>query len=114
MTRQSLPTLPEISRPDGDVPGKFTITFAKPVHTLEYHLPMSKQKRRPVRGGLTVRAYAVLDRAIEDGVELGWMRAHKHVDNPDDDVIKEQIAAAVLGEIGEWFAFDEDVSDETG
>jgi len=52
--------------------------------------------KRPVRGGMKVRAYPVLYRAVEDGVAYGWRRAHKHIDTPDAETIKEQIVRAVL------------------
>ncbi len=39
--------------------------------------------KRPVRGGIKVRAYPVLCRAVEEGVAYGWRRAHKHIDTPD-------------------------------
>jgi hypothetical protein len=62
-------------------------------------------------GTMRVRAYLVISRAVEDGVELGWRRAHKHTDAPSEDTIREAIAAAVLGEICEWFDFDDPESE---
>lgn len=49
--------------------------------------------------------YRLLVRCIEDGVQYGWMRAHKHTDEPDEELIKEQITQAVINEICEWFEF---------
>lgn len=60
-----------------------------------------------MRGGLKVRAYPVLCRAIEDGVTYGWRRAHKHIDAPDARTIEEPIVTAVINEICQYFDFDD-------
>lgn len=74
-------------------------------------------RRRPTRlrvaGGMRVRAYEVLSRAVEGGVEYGWRRAHKHTETPGEDAIKEQVIQAVLSEVCEWFAFDDESSPST-
>jgi hypothetical protein len=66
-------------------------------------------KRRAVTGGLRVRAYEVLRRAVEEGLDYGWMRAHKHTDRPDEATIKDQILQGVMNEVCEYF----DCGDET-
>ncbi len=65
------------------------------------------KKKRPVADGLRVRAYQVLRRAIEEGAEYGWRRAHKHTDAPDEETIKGQIVTGILNEICEYFDFDD-------
>ena len=42
---------------------------------------------------------------IEDAVKLGWNRAYKHTDNPDEDTIKGHIYDAVESAIYEWIDF---------
>ncbi len=64
--------------------------------------------RRTVHGGMKVRAYPVLCRAVEEGVAYGWQCAHKHLDAPDAETIKEQIGRAVLSEVAQYFDFDDD------
>ena len=64
--------------------------------------------KHSVRGGMKIRAYPVLYRAIEEGVAFGWRRAHKYIDTPDVESIAEQIVTAVLNEICEYFNFDDD------
>jgi hypothetical protein len=66
-----------------------------------------KKTKRPVRGGMKVRAYDVLRRALEEGAEYGWRRAHKHTDAPDEETIKDQIVTAILNEVCEYFDFDD-------
>ena len=70
-------------------------------------MPATTRAKRPVRGGMKVRAYPVLCRAIEDGVAYGWRRAHKPLDAPDAQTIEEQIVTAVVNEICQYFDFDD-------
>ena len=50
----------------------------------------------------------ILEMAIEQGVRRGWQRAHKHVENPTEGAIIEQIEDAVMSQIYEYFTFDEE------
>ena len=50
--------------------------------------------------------YLVLSEAVEEGIAYGWMRAHKHVDNPTEESIKDAIQNAVMTSICEYFWFD--------
>ena len=65
------------------------------------------QTKPAVQGGMTVRAYSVLWRAVEEGVQYGWRRAHKHTNTPDENYIEQQIVDAVLQEICEYFYFSD-------
>jgi hypothetical protein len=58
----------------------------------------------------TIRAkvYPLMREAVEAGVSYGWLRAHKHVDDPEPDAIKEAVEQAVMNEICERFQFDGD------
>lgn len=55
-----------------------------------------------------VDAYKLLQHCVESGIQYGYRRAHKHTDEPGEDVIKEQIERAIMGELCDWFKFDED------
>lgn len=55
---------------------------------------------------MRVRSYAVLSRAVEEGVAFGWRRAHKHVEAPSEAATQSAIVDAVLSEISEYFDFD--------
>jgi hypothetical protein len=50
----------------------------------------------------------ILEQAIEEGVRRGYSRAHKHVENPTEDAIIEQIEDCVMSSIYEYFTFDEE------
>jgi archaeosine-15-forming tRNA-guanine transglycosylase len=49
----------------------------------------------------------ILEMAIEEGVRRGYSRAHKHVENPTEGAIIENIEDAVMSAIHEYFTFDE-------
>jgi hypothetical protein len=51
--------------------------------------------------------YELLDKCIEDGINSGWQRAHKHTETPDPIWIKEQMHQAIMFEISEWFDFEQ-------
>ena len=50
---------------------------------------------------------AVLDMCIRNGIELGYNRAHKHHDEPDESLIFMEIERAISDQIYEWFDFEE-------
>lgn len=66
---------------------------------------MNDKDKTPVTGGMWVKTYVVLERAIEEGYKRGWMRAHKHVDNPSVEQIEDAVVGAIMGEICEIFTF---------
>ncbi|WP_437938952.1 hypothetical protein [Sorangium sp. So ce341] len=66
-----------------------------------------KRTKRSVRGGMKVRAYDVLRRAVGEGATYGWRRAHKHTDTPEENAIVDQIIQGVLNEVCEYFDFDD-------
>jgi len=53
----------------------------------------------------------ILEMAIENGVRRGWHQAHKHVENPTENSIMERIEDAVMGEIYEYFSFEDEFND---
>ena len=50
----------------------------------------------------------ILEMAVEEGVRRGYSRAYKHVENPTEGAIIEQIEDAVMSQIYEYFTFDEE------
>ena len=65
---------------------------------------LSRRKPR-VAGSIRVDAYAIVSRAVEEGVAYGWNRAHKHTDTPDEQAIHAAITDAVLGTLCEVLLF---------
>jgi len=59
---------------------------------------------------MKVKLYGIIERAIEEGIELGYRRAFKHTDKPSEEVIVESISRAVMFNIEEVLSFDDEVS----
>lgn len=55
---------------------------------------------------LTLRTYDILRRAVEEGVAYGYRRAHKYLDAPSEDVVREQIEQAVMNALCEVVDFE--------
>lgn len=71
---------------------------------------MKQKKKIAVNGGMRVRSYEVLHRALEEGLSYGWHRAHKHTEAPDEDAIKQHMLDGVLNAVSEYFTFDDDAA----
>ena len=54
---------------------------------------------------MTPKTYPLLLMCIENGIQLGINRAHKHTDTPSVDELHQQIEASIMTEIHEWFDF---------
>jgi hypothetical protein len=52
--------------------------------------------------------YKVLETAVNSGVEYGYRRAFKHVENPTEGAIIDSIVEQVMNSIDEWFVFGEE------
>jgi hypothetical protein len=51
----------------------------------------------------------LLQLCIENGIRLGLVRAHKHVENPDERTITEAVDRAIWEEIDEFFDWQQGV-----
>lgn len=54
---------------------------------------------------LTVNFYAIVSRAVEEGVSCGWRRAHKHTATPSEEAVCLAMEIAVmeaLSEVVKW------------
>ncbi len=91
-------------------PSRGACPRSPPRHSAEAGIQPRKQKFE-VKGGMRVRAYDVFHRAVEEGISLGWHRAHKHTDTPGEDAIKDHMLTEVLNSVSEYFVF-EDPSDD--
>lgn len=72
-----------------------------------------KSSKKPSRSlvtdtGMRAKTYAMLRTAVEDGITVGYNRAHKHTPTPDREDVKGQIELAVMSEICEYFTFDDE------
>ena len=53
------------------------------------------------------KSHLVLELCIKQGIDLGWMRAHKHTDTPSEDLIKQEIEEEIWNQVWEWFDMGE-------
>jgi hypothetical protein len=57
---------------------------------------------------MKAKTYQLIQECVENGVQLGFNRAHKHTDTPSDEELQNKIIDSVMLEICEWFTFDEE------
>lgn len=55
---------------------------------------------------LKPNTYEILYNCVEQGIDAGWNKAHKHLDNPSEDKIKEEILRYIMLVVVEKFNFD--------
>lgn len=53
------------------------------------------------------KAYTIIERAIEEGIDYGYNRAHKHTDKPSEALLKGEILNAITNNLCEILDFDE-------
>jgi len=56
---------------------------------------------------LKARTYNILSECIETGAILGYQRAFKHTDSPEEGAITESIHREILNKVCEYFIFEE-------
>ena len=56
---------------------------------------------------MKVKTLVILEMAINVGIKRGWHRAHKHVENPNEASIRDNIEECVMSEIYEYFTFSD-------
>jgi hypothetical protein len=60
---------------------------------------------------MKVKVYNVVSRAVEEGINHGYRRAHKHTDNPGLAAIKDAIYNEVMNALCDVIDFDEEEVD---
>lgn len=51
--------------------------------------------------------YSILSDKIEEGINYGWVRAHKHTDNPSQDIIKENLHREIMNSLSEIINYED-------
>jgi hypothetical protein len=62
-------------------------------------------KKVAIKAEIRLKAYPVIQRAIETGTRLGWRRAHKHTDTPTEEAVFDAIETAIMNELDEVLDF---------
>lgn len=60
-----------------------------------------------VQSTIRLDAYAVIERAVEEGVATGYRRAHKHSESPTEDWILETVGNAVMSALSEVIRWED-------
>ena len=55
---------------------------------------------------MKAKEYLLLSKCVEDGIQYGINRAHKHTDAPTQEHLAREIENAVMNEICSWFEFE--------
>ena len=55
-----------------------------------------------------INAYEILSRAVEEGIDYGYRRAHKNTNNPTEGAIQTEIETAVMNALCEVLIFNEE------
>jgi len=58
---------------------------------------------------MKVKTLTILEMAINAGVKRGWNRAHKHIENPNEETICDNIEREIMNELCEYFSFDDEI-----
>ncbi len=56
---------------------------------------------------MQLNSYAIVERAVEEGIAYGYRRAFKHTETPDHESIKHEIHTAVLSSLCEVLQLDD-------
>jgi len=62
----------------------------------------------PDANSMKPKFFSLLEKAIEEGIDYGWRRAHKHVETPSEGTLKEEISNAIFSSLHDYFTFDEE------
>lgn len=58
------------------------------------------------------RTFRILERAVEEGFRMGYQRAFKYVDTPNEATIEENVIREIMNAVCEVFIFDDDVNEK--
>jgi hypothetical protein len=52
------------------------------------------------------KTYNLLEQCVQNGATRGYQRSFKHIDNPSEESICDNIVDAIMLELSEWFDFE--------
>jgi beta-lactamase superfamily II metal-dependent hydrolase len=64
------------------------------------------KKTKVQKSRVKLRAYNLIERAVEEGVRWGWQHAHKHTANPTQSAAEDQIVNDVMQQLSEIMEYD--------
>jgi len=61
-----------------------------------------------LQSDIRLDTYAVISRAVEEGVAYGLRRAWKHDDSPNEEALQQHVESAVMNSLCEVIKFSEE------
>ncbi len=61
---------------------------------------------------MKVKMYPLIERIVEEGIDAGYTRAHKHTDYPIKEEIKQCIAQYIILGFDEYFEFNNEEDED--
>jgi len=55
---------------------------------------------------MKIKMHPLIERIVEEGIDAGYNRAHKHTDCPIEETIKQCIAQYIMQGFDEYFEFN--------
>lgn len=56
---------------------------------------------------MKARVIPLLERAIHEGLIIGWNNAYKRMENPDEETVVVAMKSAIMHSLYDYFSFDE-------
>ena len=61
-----------------------------------------------IQNSIKLNSYAIISEAVERGISAGYRHSYKHIDTPDEDMVKEHIYQDIMNELSEIIVWFED------
>jgi len=67
-------------------------------------------KRKLIKSAARIRldTYKIIDSTIENAIRYGYVRAHKHIENPSENHMIQEIHHAVMNDLCDILKFDDE------
>ena len=59
-----------------------------------------------IKNTIKFNTYNILSEAITQGINWGWIHAHKHSNTPSEDTIKDYIYEDIMNSLSEIFNYE--------
>ena len=56
---------------------------------------------------IQVKLYSIIQRAVEEGIEMGYNRAYKYTDTPTRDIMVENLEREIMNSLSEVIDFED-------
>jgi hypothetical protein len=64
-------------------------------------------KNVKIKATVKIKAYNIISRAVEEGIDFGYRRAHKYTNTPSEDTIKDELEREIMNSLCEVLEFSD-------